>query len=113
MCNRFSGSSRLHKELQVLHRVLCMCLTHQLVCGILGQFVGLYNVEDMTTVTSSAGARGIADNSLHSCGTVLVIKHELQCLAEKLRRTDSAHDVGDQSGGQGGCQGSQRKVPPY
>ena len=43
----------------------------------LDQFAGLYNVEDMTTVTSSASARGIADSSLCWSGSVLVMKPEL------------------------------------
>jgi hypothetical protein len=62
------------------------------------QFADLYNVEDMTTVTSSADARGstIADNSLRLSGTVLVIKPELHCLGEGKR----IHVGGNSGGGQ-------------
>ena len=51
-----------------------MDLAEQLVHGI-GQFAGLYNAEDMATVTSSAGAGGM-DAFLRSGGTVLVINYQ-------------------------------------
>jgi hypothetical protein len=91
---------------------------HQPICGI-GQFAGLYNTEDMATVTASAGVGGI-DNFRRSGSTVHVIKPELHCLG-KVKRiivggnsgglTLAAHDVGGQSGRQGRCQPNQRKIP--
>ena len=60
-----------------------MGLAEQLVRGI-GQFAGLYNAEDMATVTSSAGAGGM-DAFRRSGGTVLVIKPELHCLGKGKR----------------------------
>ena len=116
MSNKFSGSSRLHKELQCLaafaayeatnkRKIMSSTaidksvellyvgnpakdesmghLTEQLVCGI-GQCAGLYNAEDMATVTASAGAGGI-DNFRRSGGTALVIKPELHCLGNGKR----------------------------
>ena len=50
----------------------------------IGQFAGLYNMEDMVTVTAGAGVGGI-DNFGRSGGTVLVIKPELRCLGEGKR----------------------------
>ena len=125
MSNKFSGSSRVHKELQFLAAFVAydatnkrktmsstaidktvellyvgdptddesMDLAEQLVRGI-GQFACLYNTEDMTTVTSSAGAGGMLDTFLRSGGTVLVIKPELNCLGEGKRIV-----VGGNSGG--------------
>ena len=115
MSNKFSGSSRIQKEVQCLAAFAVydatnkrkkmsstaidksvelmyvgdpaddksMGLAEQLVRGF-GQFAGLYNAEDMATVTASAGAGGI-DNFRHSGGTVLVIKSDLDCLGDGKR----------------------------
>ena len=51
---------------------------------VFGQFAGLYNTEDMATVTASAGAGGF-DNFCRSGSTVLIIKLKLHCLGNSKR----------------------------